>query len=312
MPRPRVLTTVMVCLMSCAMAGLGLHHISRAETGPDGDQLGQLSFGGLVRTYGLHIPAGTDHPAGLVVNLHGGGSTGHGQESLTHYDTVADRHGFIVVYPDGIEHNWADGRGASEPDRRGIDDVGFLVALVDKLARDFDIDRGHVFATGMSNGGFMADRLACDRADVFAAIAPVAGTLGANVNCAPTRPVSVLETHGTADPIVPFTGGTMTGRGGQSTILPALTTAARWREADRCQAPTEELLPAIGNDATQVHRLTATACADGTEVTFMQVDNGGHTWPGGLQYLPKAIIGPTTDIFDASEASWQFFAAHAR
>jgi polyhydroxybutyrate depolymerase len=269
-----------------------------------------FEFGGLSRTYLVHVPPG--RPTGLVLNLHGGGSTGSGQQRLTNFDAVADANGFVVVYPDGIDNNWADGRGASEPDRRGIDDVGFLAALAGKLQNEYGIDPGHVFATGMSNGGFMSNRLGCDRADVFAAVAPVSGTLGAGVACNPSRPVAVLEVHGTADPLVPFDGGTMRGRGGTSDIVSAPAMVERWRAADGCQgAPAAETLPSTG-DGTVVHRFASTSCAAGTAVVFYQVDDGGHTWPGGPQYLPKAIIGPTTHAFAASEAIGQFFAAQAR
>lgn len=299
---PAVATALAVGVLSAACAG----HASALP-----DRSGEIVSGGLTRTYTVHAPAGTNHPQALVVNLHGGGSTGRDQQRLTHYDAVADAHGFAVVYPDGIDRNWADGRGASEPDRRGIDDVGFLTELITKLVSDFGIPPGHVFVTGMSNGAFMANRLACDRADIVAAIAPVSGTLGENVRCAPSRPVAVLETHGTADPIVPFDGGRMTGRGGASTIVAAPAMVARWRDLDGCQGdPAQDTLAA--GDPVPVDRLTSTGCATGTAVVFMRVDGGGHTWPGGPQYLPKAVIGPTTSAFDASEASWNFFAAHAR
>jgi len=102
----------------------------------------------------------------LVLNLHGGGGTGAGQEGLTDFDAVADANNLLVVYPDGYDKSWADGRGASPADRRHVDDVGFLVGLAGKLQNDFGVAPGHVFATGMSNGGFMTNKLACDRADV--------------------------------------------------------------------------------------------------------------------------------------------------
>src|SRR4051794_1964452 len=149
-----------------------------------------MSFGGLQRTYLVHAPSGVDQPAGLVINLHGAGANGGAQAAITNYGYAADALGFVVAYPDGIDQSWADGRGASVPDRQGVDDVGFLTALVDRLVHDYGIPPGRVFATGMSAGAFMATRLACDRADVVAAIAPVAGTLGSGVPCAPSRPVS--------------------------------------------------------------------------------------------------------------------------
>jgi polyhydroxybutyrate depolymerase len=159
------------------------------------------------------------------------------------------------------------------------------------LAADYGVDPGRIFASGISNGAFMTNRLACDRADLSAAIAPVSGTLGVNVGCAPSRPVAVLETHGTADPIVPFDGGPMIGRGGPSTIVSAPSMIDRWREIDGCHGvPTEDVLPSVG-DGTEVHRFSSTACSGGTAAVFMQVDNGGHTWPCGTQYMPKAIIG---------------------
>ncbi|HZQ32012.1 MAG TPA: PHB depolymerase family esterase [Mycobacterium sp.] len=293
------------CVVLLLVSGCGF----RATAGPGAK--GQLPFGGVTRTYELHVPAGVAHPTGLVVNLHGSGGTGAGQEALTHYDAVADAHGFVVVYPDGVERSWADGRGASPADRRGVDDVGFLTTLVASLVREYGIDPGHVFAVGFSNGAFMVDRLACERPDVFAAIAPVSGTLGAGVGCTPSRPVSVIETHGTADPIVPFNGGPMTGRGGRSVIVSALAMSQRWRQINGCRdEPAASVLP--GADGLDVRRSEVEQCAGGSGVVFMQVDGGGHTWPGGSQYLPKALIGPTTRAFDESETSWQFFAGHAR
>jgi polyhydroxybutyrate depolymerase len=254
---------------------------------PGGDVPGSLVFGGVPRTYTVHVPAGLEHPAGLVINLHGAGQTGAEQAGLTNYNAVADVHGFVVAYPDGIDLSWADGRGASTPDRQGVDDVGFIATLVNQLVRDYGIDPGRVFATGLSAGAFMAQRLGCQRADMFAAIAPVAGSLGVAYPCAPSQPVSVFEVHGTADPVVPFAGGNMLGRGGYSDIVPPPAMAQRWRDIDGCPAPVEDV-------TGSVHRFTAAGCADGTEVVFVAVDGGGHTW------------------LDASQASADFFAAHGR
>jgi polyhydroxybutyrate depolymerase len=279
------LMTVVAVLACCGIVG-----VARAPASFGMDTAGVLSFGGLDRTYQLHVPAGVDHPAGLVINLHGAGETGGAQASLTNYNAVADQHGFAVVYPDGIDFSWADGRGASIPDRQGVDDVGFLVALAERLKHDYGIEPGHVFATGLSAGAFMAMRLACQRADVVAAIAPVAGSLGSAVPCAPSRPVSVFATNGASDPVVPYNGGGMVGRGGTSDIVAPPAMAGRWRDLDHCPAaPVEDAVSA------EVHRFTASGCADGTEVVFVRVNGGGHEWFGG-----------------ASDVSAQFFATHAR
>jgi polyhydroxybutyrate depolymerase len=273
-----------VALLLCFATHCG----ARASALPGGDLPGELMFGGLPRTYQLHVPAGLEHPAGLVINLHGAGMTGGEQAAATNYNAVADQHGFVVAYPDGIDLSWADGRGASVPDRQGVDDIGFLVALVDQLSRDYGIAPGRVFASGMSAGGFMATRLACERADLVSAVVPVAATLGIAFPCGPSRPVSVMQLNGTADPVVPFGGGTMLGRGGYSDIVAAPAMAERWRALDGCPPPVEDVLGAV-------HRFAASGCADGTEVVFVQIDGGGHTWPA-----------------DASQASAQFFATHGR
>lgn len=262
------------------------------------------------RTYRLHLPPGD--PVALVVSLHGGGGTGTGQAGLTDFDAVADASNLLVVYPDGYDKSWADGRGASPADRHHIDDVAFLVALAGKLQNDYNISPGYVFATGMSNGGFMSNRLACDRADVFAAIAPVSGTLGTGVGCNPSRPVSVWAAHGTADPLVPFNGGTVHGRGGISHSISATSMVNKWRTVDGCPGdPSVQALPNVG-DGTVVHRFVSTPCDASTEVVFFQIDAGGHTWPGGKQYLPKPVIGPTTRVIDGSQAIAEFFLAHGR
>ncbi len=207
---------------------------------------------------------------------------------MTNYNAVADQHGFVVVYPDGIDFSWADGRGASVPDRQGVDDVGFLVALADRLTQDFGIDRGRVFATGMSAGAFMANRLACSRADVFSAVAPVAGTLGSAFPCSPSQPVSVLISTGRQTTSCRSTVARWWGGAGRATSFPH----RRWRSSgatlNGCPAPVED------SPAPSVHRFTSAGCADGTEVSFVQIDGGGHTW------------------LDASFASAQFFATHGR
>ncbi|HEX9833436.1 MAG TPA: PHB depolymerase family esterase [Mycobacterium sp.] len=277
-------TALMVVLL-----GFFVFNGARSSAVPGGDFPDGLTFGGLQRSYLVHVPPGLEQPNGLVINLHGAGMTPAAQAAMTNYNAVADQHGYVVVYPEGIDLSWADGRGASVPDRQGIDDVGFLVAIADRLTQDFGIDRGRVFATGMSAGAFMATRLACSRADVLSAVATVAGTLGSAFPCSPSQPVSVMNIHGTADNVVPFNGGPMVGRGGASDIVAAPVMAQRWRELDGCPgAPVED------SPAPRVHRFTSAGCADGTEVAFVQIDGGGHTW------------------LDASNASAQFFATRGR
>jgi len=307
MPYARWSSLALAALVAVCLTGCGVRHVNAAGAR---DVSGTLRSGGMDRTYTLHVPPGD--PVGLVLSLHGGGGSGTGQRGLTDFDGVADAHQLLVAYPDGYDKSWADGRGASPADRHHVDDVGFLVALTGKLQDDYHIDPGHVFATGMSNGGFMSNRLACDRADVFAAIAAVAGTLGVGVACNPSRPVSVWEAHGTADPPVPFNGGKVRGRGGVSHSVSAESLIGKWRSVDACQGdPSAQALTDVG-DGTTVQRFAYPRCAADTEVVFYRIDNGGHTWPGGKQYLPKAVIGRTARALDGSEAIAEFFLAHAR
>jgi polyhydroxybutyrate depolymerase len=290
--------------LTALAAALVMAGISASPAGADPvDPPGVLTFGGLPRTYLVHTPAGA--PNGLVINLHGAGMTGQQQADLTDYNGVADRYGFVVAYPDGIDTTWADGRGASLPDRQGVDDVGFLAALIDRLSHEYGIPAGRVFVTGMSAGAFMANRLVCDRADLVTAIAPVAGTLGVGTPCAPSKPVSVMAVHGTADPVVPYAGGVMNGRGGTSDIVSAPALAERWRAMDRCPGP-------LVNDPSttgEVQELTATGCAGNTEVTLISITGGGHTWPAGRFSLPVDVVGPTSFAVYASAATAEFFAA---
>lgn len=289
---------------SALAAALMIGGITAAPASADPiDPPGMLTFGGLQRTYLVHAPAGPAN--GLVVNLHGAGMSGQQQADLTDYNSVADRYGFVVAYPNGIDSTWADGRGAALPDRQGVDDIGFLAALIERLSRDYGIPPGRVFVTGMSAGAFMANRMACERADLVAAIAPVAGTLGAGMPCSPSRPVSVMAVHGTADPVVPYGGGIMNGRGGTSDIVSAPAMAERWRVLDGCPGPL------VGDPAPsgEVQAMTAAGCAGNTVVTLVSINGGGHTWPAARFALPADVVGPTSFAVNASAATAEFFAA---
>lgn len=238
------------------------------------------------RTYEVYVPESYVAPAPLLLVLHGAGGTGARSQGWLGLDELADEYGFIVAYPDGLANNWDFGNGL--PTRTGtpyrVDDVGFLVWLVDKISQDYPIDRERVFAAGMSNGALMTYRLACAAPETFAAIAAVAAPVyvPAVAGCADT-PVSVLYIHGTEDRILPW--DRVLTRSGQVFGLSAFDTFAYWSRHNRCsQDPAdlqaEELPDTNRNDGSTVRHLALTECEAGTEVHFYGIEGGGHTWPG--------------------------------
>ncbi|MBN1209447.1 MAG: hydrolase [Myxococcaceae bacterium] len=270
---------------------------------------GKLEHGGRTRTFRYHLPPQVKPGAPLVLSLHGRMGQGKGQAKLTGFNAVADEGGFIVVYPDGVDRSWADGRGTTPADQLGVDDVGFLTALADHFIAEFGADRRRVYAAGMSNGAMMSYRLACERADRFAAIGPVAALMGQALagSCAPSRPVSVISFVGTEDPLVPFEGGPV--RGDRGPVLSEAESREKWAALNGCEAG-----PAVSQepdraptDGTRIRREAHGPCREGSEVVFHVVEGGGHVWPGGAQYLPKAIIGRPSQEADASRALWEFF-----
>jgi len=270
-----------------------------------GDFSDRIIAGGLTRSYLVHVPPGAGaRPLPVLLVFHGGGGHADGMDRLTHLNSVADRYGFIVVYPEGIETSWADGRGNTPADRRGIDDVGFVAALLDRLASQVAMDSARVYATGISNGGMFTQRLGCELAQRLAGIFPDAGLMPAPIapRCHPARPLTVIEAHGTADPLIPYAGGHDRGRGGGGDVLSAEETIALWGRLDSCSAtPRTEVLPDTAHDGTRVHIDMFEGCAANATVALYTIESGGHTWPGGLQYLPETLIGRTTHQFDLSE-----------
>lgn len=284
------------------------------------EQAGHMSHAGLERRYRVYRPAGwrADRPTPLVLALHGGGGDGDKMARLSGFGAVADRHGFLVVSPDGVDRHWNDGRGVEQyrAHREDIDDVGFLAALVDRLAGEYPVDRRRVYVTGVSNGGFMTQRLACEQADLFAAFAPVIATMAENLaaECRPAQAVSLLMINGTEDALVPWEGGHVRfGRRRLGRILSTPATVDLWVGHNRCdpRAAIEELPDRDPADGTRVTRSVYGGCRDGAAVVLYTVRGGGHTWPGGWKYLPEFMIGRTSQDMDASEVIWAFFREHA-
>lgn len=266
------------------------------------------------RSYLLYVPTpAAPHARPLVLLLHGRLGDGAGMAKLTGFDALADREGLVVAYPDGIRRSWADGRGATPADQEHVDDVGFLTALVREIEARELIDPARVYVAGMSNGGFMSERLACEASATFAAVGVVAATLGETLaaTCKPRRPVPIAYFNGTEDPLVPYAGGEI--GGGRGRALGAEESVERWRRWNGCgAAPTTRALPENAHDATAVRERSWTACREGAAVVAYRIDGGGHSWPGGWQYLNAHLVGRTTHNLDANRALWELFSAHSR
>jgi polyhydroxybutyrate depolymerase len=186
------------------VAAIGL---TVAQPAHAADGSATLVVDGAIRSYAIHVPDRARRWADFRSFWPSmAGDAGQGMRRLTHLDRQADARGVIIVYPDGLDRHWNDGRSTI---RNPHDDVGFVSALLDRIGRDYRIDAGRVYATGISNGALFAQRLGCDLSQRIAAIAPVAGSMPADIadRCRLGRPLAVLEIGGTADPIMPFQGG---------------------------------------------------------------------------------------------------------
>lgn len=283
--------------------------VGAGKPGKIGDRTITLTSGGIARTILLHVPQGYDPEAGamLVLNFHGFSSDAAQQILLSKMNDASDAQvsgkRFIVAYPYGVGNGWNAGDCCSDLQVSGpVDDVAFVKALLAQLASEYCIDPRRIYATGMSNGGFMTHRLACEMADTFAAAAPVAGVLGiAPEHCNPKRAVPILHFHGTADGIVPYGGGAP-GIDPLKHFRSVQETISIWRQKDACLSGPQTTY--AHGDATCVRY---TGCEGVADVTLCTIDGGGHAWPGGLA-VPT--LGKTSTDIRATETMVDFFLAH--
>ncbi|NDR52734.1 MULTISPECIES: PHB depolymerase family esterase [unclassified Actinomyces] len=345
-PRKRLLTLAclltagLTALASFTITGCGSRQSAPSSTNSavpvcartlSGTQTVEVAFDGETYPVRVHVPEGADAttPAALVLDLHGSNSNGTAQAGISGLDAVADAdaEGFVVAEPTAAialdtddplpDGNWAwnvpgvPTTAGEYPADDARDDIAFLTAVIDTLTEQACVDPTRVYATGYSGGGRMASALACERPDLIAAIAPVAGLRAGRAaagdvasldpsTCTPAQPVSVLTFHGTDDVVNPYDGNDdpRWGYGVEAAV-------SAWAQLDGCsaEATTEQV-----SDHVSLTRYGS--CEGGTEVELYTVDAGGHTWPGTSADL--SALGTVTQEINASQLMWEFFSAHPR
>jgi polyhydroxybutyrate depolymerase len=265
---------------------------------------GRLVSSGEERSYLLYVPESYDPavPTSLVISFHGYAEWPAHQMQISHWNDLADKYGFIVVYPSGTHFpmRWRISSGLASDNDPKVD-VTFISDLIDKLENEYQIDPKRIYANGLSNGGGMSLVLSCELSTRIAAIGSVSGAyLFPWDDCHPSRKVPAIVFHGTADPIVPYSGGPS-----KSFDIP-FPSIPEWidtlAERNGCTgAPVG--IPVSGDvSGTQFTNCEA-------DVIFYTIAGGGHAWPGGGQ-LPEFIVGYTTRDVDATWTMWDFFQSH--
>jgi polyhydroxybutyrate depolymerase len=265
---------------------------------------GSFVSGGLTREYLLYVPRSYDpaKPTPLVISLHGAALWGAGQRDISQWNRVADSAGFVVVYPSGARGSGPRIWRVEDPVGRARD-VQFISALIDSIEAHYRIDRARIYANGLSNGGAMAFVLSCSLSDRIAAVGMVAAAQMLPWSwCADRRAVPVIAFHGTADPQVPYRGGTSAV---WSRPFPnVLKWMESWSHRNGCAAQ-----PIDSRVTMDVTRREYPHCTEGAGVVLYSIEGGGHSWPGGGS-LPEWWVGRTSGSIDASREMWTFFRDH--
>jgi polyhydroxybutyrate depolymerase len=276
-------------------------------------EMHQLTDQGISRSYYLHMPSAamaSRTPLPLVIGLHGGRTDSDRFAKTTEFNSLADQEGFTMAYPAGVNRHWNDGRDSTNLSTQS--DMAFISAMIDDIKRDHALDGRRIYATGISNGGFMAQRLACELSNKIAAVASVAATLAAPIaqQCHPNRSVPILMINSPVDGFVPWQGGTMTkGEGGTIVSVPDMVNF--WRTNNRCSSQAiAQPLKATIQDGTAVTITRYAGAQSNSDVLFVKIDGGGHTWPGGAQQ-PAWLVGKTTQNLNATRFIWDFLKGHS-
>lgn len=276
-----------------------------------------MEHGGYTREFILHIPEHHErlNNIPLLIAVHGGAGTARGMIGLTkgRFNELADECGFLVIYPQGLGKSWNDGRQdpISYAHENDIDDIGFFSKLILKMIEEYKADPGQVCVTGISNGGFMSVRVSRDLADQVKAVVPVCAAIPLDAKDAhlSSPSMNVLFINGTEDPLIPYNGGTVEVLGEKrGMVLSTDETIRIFVTRNGCSdiPETEELEDKDPRDGTRVIREEYTNTETGNKVVLLKVIDGGHTWPGGWQYLREKWIGRTSMDINACNEIWSF------
>lgn len=274
-----------------------------------------LDHEGVSRSYLLYLPStyNKNIPSPLLIALHGRSSDPQRMANLTRFNTRADKHGFVVVYPEGIQQQWNYLHGISgfKPQPN---DSEYLLRVVDAVTDKYSIDPDRIYLTGISNGGFMAQRLACYAPERFAGFASVAagGYAAMPLDCENRFPVNMLYLHGTADTKVPWRGlSVKDATGDLQAVTMSITNSVKfWAERNQCspEVTSKEILSKGNSPGTRVRILSSNNCIGNAEVILYAIVGGGHNWPGVPSFIPPSIAGRVNMDIHASDVIWSFFA----
>lgn len=319
----RLLAVLVLLVVACSAAPLALAQAQPAGSDPASanpatSDLAEehIQVGREDRTYLISRPPGITAPAPTVIALHAAGQSSQSFRDYLGLDASATPQGVVTVYPQGIGRVWNDGRPAAMRLKALLtpgDDVPFLILLVQRLVQEGIADPRRIYLLGISNGGFMVERMACESANLFAAFAVTMATAPANYReeCAPARPVPIMFVHGTADSVIGWFGfWTPLGA-----TLSAPDSALLYAALDRCaQTKTEPLTDRDPLDGTSISLQTWTNCEGGAEVRLYKVDGGGHQSPARVRTKPdlaSSVLGLRSRDMDMGEASLAFFSRFA-
>lgn len=300
------LIKVIVAVFALAANPACVHARAKKSLGPNFESR-VLTSQGRDREYLLYTPStyNSKSQTPVVIGFHGGATSNAILARTTHFHRLADEQGFLVVYPNGIDGNWNDGRGTVNND---VDDVKFVTDLIEEVKRLRNVDARRIYVTGISNGAFMVQRLACEQSNRIAAFSAVAGSMSTPLRavCKPSKPVSIMIINSPEDKFVPYKGGEMK-RGAGGSLLSVPDTVKFWSQHNGCTNTVEKALSKkYSADPSRVILRQTSGCRGGSTVVQYIIEGSGHTWPGG-QDQPPWLVGPTSEELNATTESWNFF-----